>query len=124
MRKKLLNILVLLFYGLIVIIIMTGRGNLYGSSIDWVNQHSVFPEYFRNLFYETKRFLPNLALNIGAGQNIFNFAYYGFLSPIILLSYLMPFVSMTTFIISCSIILYLISAVLVYYFSIFLLLLN
>ena len=62
--------------------------NIFGSSKDWVNQHILFPEYFRQLFYSTGKLIPNLALNLGAGENIFNFAYYGLLSPIFLFSYL------------------------------------
>ena len=44
--------------------------------------------YFRQLFYSTGKLLPNLAFNLGAGENLFNFAYYGLLSPVMLVSYL------------------------------------
>jgi Predicted membrane protein len=75
-----------------------------GSKVDWMSQHTVFPDYFRKLFYETGNLFPNFAANIGAGQNIFNFSYYGFLSPVILISYLLPQVPMTVYIMATSLI--------------------
>ena len=46
------------------------------------------------LFYDTKDLFPNFAANLGAGENIYNFSYYGLYSPIILFSYLLPFVQL------------------------------
>ena len=66
---------------------ITGFNYVFGSNVDWMKQHIMFPDYFRNLFYETGNILPNFAMHLGGGQNIFYFAYYGFLSPIILVSY-------------------------------------
>ena len=106
--------LYILIYSLLMVFIMLFPNKLFGSTIDWNTQHIVFPEYFRNLFYETHNFLPNLAFNIGGGQNIFNLAYYGLLSPIILVSYLLPFISMTTYIMLISIILYISTGILMY----------
>jgi Bacterial membrane protein YfhO. len=82
---------------LIAIFVMTGTTNLYGSIIDWVSQHSVLPEYYRQTFYETGEFLPEFALQLGGGQNAYYFGYYGFLNPVYLPSYLMPGVSMVTY---------------------------
>ncbi len=97
-KKDLLYILILLFIYAIIVLLLT-RGNfLYGSTLDWQTQHWSFAEYFRNLFYETKDLFPDFAFNIGAGQNVYNLSYYGLLSPIVLLSYLFPFVSMATYI--------------------------
>ncbi len=96
------------------IILITKRFNLYGSEVDWLSQHSVLPEYFRNLFYETKNLFPNFAPHIGAGQNIYNFSYYGFLNPLILISYFLPFVKMVDYIMISSIIIVLVSIVLLY----------
>ena len=45
---------------LAVIFSMTGTTNLFGSMTDWVSQHSVLPEYYRQTFYETGEFLPDL----------------------------------------------------------------
>ena len=82
---------------LIAIFVMTGTTNLYGSIIGWVSQHSVLPEYYRQTFYETGEFLPEFALQLGGGQYAYYFGYYGFLNPVYLPSYLMPGVSMVTY---------------------------
>lgn len=98
----------------LLIIVLLFKGYAYASIIDWSNQHYVLPEYFRNLFYDTKNLFPKFSLNLGMGQNIFYFSYYGLLSPIILLSYLLPFIPMQYYMISISIIAYLISIILFY----------
>ncbi len=112
MKKKLIIIL----YGIAVLAIMLGAGNLFGSEIDWLGQHIVFPDTFRQAFYESGQLIPNFLFGTGGGQNIFNFIYYGFLSPGILLSYLLPFVDMTLYIICFSIVSYLAAGILVYQF--------
>lgn len=73
------------------------KNGIFGSKVDWISQHSVLPDYFRRHFYETGKFFPEFALNIGGGQNIYNFSYYGLYSPIVLLSYLFPFIKMTDY---------------------------
>ena len=50
------------------------------------------------------------------GINIYNLVEYGFLSPIILISYLLPFISMSNYIIISTIILTIISTILLYKF--------
>lgn len=90
------------------------NGGSYASKIDYSYQHYMIPEYFRTLFYDTKNFIPSFAFNLGMGQNIFNFSYYGFLSPIILLSYLFPFLNMKTYLEVVCIILFLVSVLLCY----------
>lgn len=75
---------------------------IFGSNVDWLSQHSVFPEYFRQQFYETGTVFPEFAANIGGGQNIYNFAYYGLYNPIFLPAYFLPFVKMSDYIIFIS----------------------
>lgn len=116
MKKK--NYLLIILYGFILTLLLVGFSNIYGSNTDWISQHSVIPEYFRKSFYETNNLIPNLAINLGAGQNIFNYSYYGLLSPVILISYLLPFISMTNYVMIASIVLYLLSGVLLYHFLI------
>lgn len=115
-RKNKKHYLIIILYGIILIAVMLGIGNLFGSNVDWLGQHIVFPDTFRQAFYESKQLIPNFLFDIGGGQNAFNFIYYGFLSPGILLSYLLPFVDMTTYIICLCIVSYLASGVLVYHF--------
>lgn len=110
------NYVIIFIYGLLVTFLLLGINNVYGSTVDWHTQHSVLPNYFRNLFYDTKTLLPNLAFNLGAGQNIFQFSYYGLMSPIILLSYFLPFIDMSIYIMVMSFILYVSSGMLLYKF--------
>ncbi len=86
----------------------------YGSTLDWESQHSVIPDYFRILFYKTHDLFPDFAFNLGNGQNIYNFAYYGFLSPITLISYLFPHVSMIDYLIIANIACVILSTILFY----------
>ena len=76
---------------------------VFGSKVDWISQHSVIPDYFRQRFYATGDLFPDIAWNLGGGQNIYNFSYYGLFSPVILLSYLLPFVEMDHYIMLTSI---------------------
>ena len=101
---------------LIFIYILCENTYLYGSTLDWVSQHITIPDYFRTLFYQTKDLFPDFAFNLGSGQNIYNLSYYGFLSPIILISYLLPFIKMSTYIVISTIITCLISSYLIYLF--------
>lgn len=82
----------------IIVLVITRFKYAYGSSLDWCSQHWVFPDYFRKLFYDTGDFFPDFAANIGGGENIYDFSYYGLFSPIIMLSYLFPFIEMSLYI--------------------------
>lgn len=110
------NYLIIIGYGILLILCLVGFNNIYGSSVDWITQHTVIPDYFRKLFYETHRLVPNLAFELGGGQNIFNYSYYGLLNPVFLISFFFPSLSMQTFVIIASIILYLLSGILSYKF--------
>ncbi|MDD5935631.1 MAG: YfhO family protein, partial [Clostridiales bacterium] len=91
------------------------RQGVFGSKIDWISQHSVFPDYFRQLFYQTGNLATNFAPHLGGGQNLFYFSYYGLYHPIILLSYLLPFVKMGDYIMWSSMACYGLSVILFYY---------
>lgn len=88
----------------------------YGSRVDWDVQHWIIPDYLRKLFYNNKSIITNLAINLGSGQNIFYSAYYGFLSPFILFSYLLPFIPMHIYIQIISVSSLVISSILFYRF--------
>ncbi len=103
-KKDYINITIISALYLLVALIITHGENVYGSTTDWGIQHYAIPEYFRTLFYDTGNLFPQFAPNLGAGQNIFYFAYYGLLSPIILISYLFPFIEMSNYIIISTII--------------------
>ncbi len=103
-KRDFINLAILSAAYIIIILILIIPGKVYGSQLDWENQHWVLPEYFRNRFYETEQFFPSFASEIGGGQNIYYFAYYGLYSPFLLLSYLLPFIEMRTYIIAVNII--------------------
>ncbi|SHI66863.1 YfhO family protein [Parasporobacterium paucivorans] len=112
--KDTIAYLLLIIFAAILILIIKKDGFLYGSRVDWISQHSVIPDYFRQKFYETGNLFPDFAMNLGGGQNIYNFSYYGLLSPIVLFSYLLPWVSMTAYISATSIIIVISSGCLCY----------
>ena len=113
-KKDKFNIFIVILIYLGIVFFITRGEYVFGSEIDWSFQHIAFPEYFRMLFYKTYDIFPDFALNIGGGQNIFYFAYYGLLSPIILISYLFPFIPMDFYLIFISILLGIISIYLFY----------
>lgn len=114
--NKYKNHIIIISSILLIVLVSTRFTNLFGSNTDWLNQHTVIPEYFRQTFYQTGKLLPNLALNYGGGQNIYSFSYYGLLSPLILPSYLLPFISMTTYMTFINILVVIITALLFYSF--------
>ncbi len=116
LKKIVFNILILIALFFVFYFCITRFKYIYGSTTDWNIQHYLIPEYFRKLFYATGDLFPDFAFNLGSGQNIYNFSYYGLLSPVILFSYLLPFVGMREYIIGSTIFLLLLSAVLMYFF--------
>lgn len=120
-KKHKNDILIILLFSIIyiaIVLILTHGKYVFAAVTDFPMQHYVFPEYFRNLFYETKDIFPDFALNIGGGQNIYNFAYYGLLSPYILISYLLPMIPMFYYLIGISFIVVVTSSFLFYKFLI------
>lgn len=115
-KKDKINLLVITIIFIGIIIFILRNNTLYGSILDWNTQHSVIPEYFRSLFYRTLNIFPDFALNLGSGQNIYNYSYYGLFNPVIIISYFLPFISMKSYIQISSILLVYSSVILFYYF--------
>ena len=113
-KKDYRNICILLSIVVMFIIVLLCFGRVFGSEIDWANQHVVFPDYFRKLFYKTHCLLPSISLNIGMGQSIYYLSYYGLLSPIVLFSYILPFISMQSYMLIASITSLAVSVILFY----------
>lgn len=67
---------------------------LFGSEGDWFSQHVAVAEQYRTAFYETGNLFPDW-LPLGAGSNSYDFSYYGFLRPDVLISFVLPGVPMT-----------------------------
>ena len=57
--------------------LLFNHGTVWGSVTDWSCQHFAVPEYLRMRFYETHDIFPDFAMQLGAGQNIYNLSYYG-----------------------------------------------
>ena len=110
------NYLIITILSILLILLVIPDNSIFGSSIDWSTQHIIFPDYFRKLFYKTLNLFPSFALSIGAGQNIYNFSYYGLLNPLLLISYLLPFVSMKDYIITLNGIIFISTGLISYYF--------
>lgn len=115
-KEIVIHLSILTILTLLSILIITKFDYIFGSNVDWIRQHTVIPDYFRNLFYQTGNLFPNFAPHLGSGQNIFYLAYYGLYNPIILISYLLPFIKMSDYIIISSCVLIVISLYLLYYF--------
>lgn len=97
-----------------IVLIFKSQGGIWGSDKDWKSQHFAIPEYFRIRFYETHDPFPDLALQLGNGQNIYNYAYYGIFNPLYLPSYALPFIKMSTYIQFLSLTTVLVSSMLSY----------
>lgn len=93
-----LMLLILTVLTLLTVAIFVPGGSLFGSMTDWLNQHVAFADYFRQSFYETGRFFPDFSFDIGGGQNIYNFSYYGLYSPWLVISYALPWIPMEVYI--------------------------
>ena len=115
-KNDIISVLTLIIISLVIVLILVNFTNFFGSKKDWLSQHIMFPDYLRKLFYDTGDIFPNFAFNLGGGQNIYNISYYGLFNPIILISYLLPFVSMITYIQFSMIICLIVSIALMYYF--------
>ncbi len=113
-RKDIIAYIILISLAAVMINMICKNGYLYGSETDWISQHSVIPDYFRQKFYETENLFPDYALNLGGGQNIYYFSYYGLLNPITLFSYLLPAVPMATYVSASGIAMVIISVCLCY----------
>lgn len=113
-KNDLINIGIIITLFIIYILIIYKLGYIYGSEVDWISQHFRIPEYLRNLFYDTFNLFPNFAFNLGAGQNIYYLSYHGLFNPIVILSYLFPFIKMVDYIILINIILIILSVFMIY----------
>ena len=114
MKRKYRDYLILTITVLVIVFISIYKGYLFGSNTDWVNQHTILPDYFRQFFYKTGNLIPDFTLNYSSGENIFDLSYYGFLSPIILPSYLLPSIDMVTYMTIVDILVVIFSGILFY----------
>lgn len=98
-KKEKLILLVLSLLGLLTIIFVTPQNSIFGSNTDWFSQHVQIGDVLRNLIYEKNTLLPDYIASLGGGQNVYAFSYYGLFRLDILISLLLPFISMKDIII-------------------------
>ena len=110
------HLIFLLTYTIIALIITKNGKYILGSRLDFRNQHFLIPEYFRTLFYNTHNLFPSFAPNLAGGENIYYLSYYGLYDPLILISYLLPNISMLNYIITSMSILVLVSTSMFYFY--------
>ena len=96
--------LILIFIMLTAAVIPDGY--VYGSNTDWLSQHVTLAETIRNACLEQHTLLPSW-INLGSGSNGYQFAYYGFLRPDILIGCLLPKVPMANIMIGYMLVIYL-----------------
>lgn len=105
---------VILILGFIMLIwLILPEGAVYGSTTDWFSQHVALAETIRDACLQQKTLLP-MFLPLGGGSNGFQFAYYGYLRPDILIGCLLPQVSMSLILMIYMLIGYLVSVLLLY----------
>ena len=97
-KKDYKNLIILEVLAIAIMLFLTHGKYVFGSQTDWAQQHYFFADSFRKLFYHTGNFFPSFLFNVGNGQNIYYFSYYGLYNPIFLCSFFLPFVSLGTFI--------------------------
>ena len=114
-RKQIYPYIFLTCLALIMVVVIIPSKNIFGSNTDWLSQHVNIADYLRQLILDNKSIFPDFAFNLGAGQNIYNFSYYGLLRPDILLSCLFPFIEIKNMIIIYMIFNLVVSTNLMYY---------
>lgn len=66
----------------------------FGQTVgDFESQHIRFIDYLRNSFFKTHDLAPQMTMNLGGTQNMAALFYHGQYNPLIMLSYLFPFIS-------------------------------
>ncbi len=115
MKTKMKPYVFLTVLSLLAIWFFVTRFAPFATNGDWSTQHSVIPEQFRQQFYETGQLFPEFTANLGGGQNIYHYSYYGLFNPVLLPSYLLPFVKMSDYLMAACIVCLVASVLLMYY---------
>ena len=113
-QKILLCHMVLTALALALALLPVPAGSFYGSEGDWYTQHLTIAESLRRLILDTGKLIPQF-VPLGGGSSIYDFAYYGLLRPDVLISCLMPSVNMKYIIAGYSLLGYVASVNLCFY---------
>ena len=87
--KKWTYPLSLIFLFFILILLTVPEGAVFGSHTDWLSQHVSLAGTIRDACLEQHTLLPSW-IELGGGSNGYQFSYYGFLRPDILIGCLLP----------------------------------
>lgn len=105
----------LLALAVLLLFLTKQSGSLYGSDCDWFSQHVSIADTMRQTIRAEGTLLVG-QLPLGGGSNVYDFSYYGYFRPDVLLGCLLPDVPMADLITAYSIAGYLTSVLLFYIF--------
>ena len=97
----------------VLLVLSVSEGAVYGSHVDWFSQHAALAETIRDACVSQKTLAPAF-LPLGGGSNGFQFSYYGYFRPDILIGCLFPEVPMMPILIGYVLLGYLASVILFY----------
>lgn len=113
-RKNFIYLLILAAAFLALIRLSWPEGYLYGSTIDWYSQHVTLAETIRDVCRKQGTLAPAW-MPLGGGSNGYQFAYYGYFRPDIIIGCLLPEVPMATILTAYMLAGYLASVILLYF---------
>ena len=111
--KKLIYPAALILLFIILTTTILPADAVYGSNTDWLSQHAALAETIRDACVEQHTLLPDW-IDLGSGSSGYQFSYYGFLRPDILIGCLFPQIPMVYILIGYMLALYLASVLLCY----------
>ena len=110
-KKNLLYITLTIIVSLLIMLTIS----IYNST-NYLKEEISTIEYIRTLYYNNFNLIPDFATNLKNGISTYSLIEYGFLSPIVLISYLLPFLNIKVYLNIISFILLIIISILVYNF--------
>lgn len=117
LKKHKYYLLVLTAMFFVLIYLFVPEGSVFGSNTDWMSQHAELAETLRDACLSQGTIFPDF-LWLGGGSNAYEFSYYGYLRPDILIGCLLPQVPMIYILIFSMMACVLASGLLGYYFLI------
>lgn len=114
-KKDLIYLSLTIIVFLIIIVTIYNKYYQY-TELTLFNKEISIIETLRSLYYSNFDLFPDFLFNIGNGQNIYHLSEYGFLSPITLVSYLIPFLSIKNYLTIIALLSPIISTILLYRF--------
>ena len=117
LKKHKYYLLVLTAMFFVLIYLFVPEGSVFGSNTDWMSQHAELAETLRDACLSQGTIFPDF-LWLGGGSNAYEFAYYGYLRPDIVVGCLLPQVPMIYILIFSMLVCVLASGLLCYCFLI------